>query len=390
MSPVLYLYCQHSLGMGHLVRSIALARAMTTKFEVHLLSGGQEPEGFVAPKGVTVHHLPPLGMRESQLVSLVPGQSVEDVKSARIAAIDDVLSAHRPAVLVTELYPFGRKKFSFELDHLIDAVRGRGGLVVSSVRDLLVAARQDQQRHDDRAAAKLNAVFDAVIVHADPSIARLEETFRPSIRLETPVFYSGFVVPNPPTRPERQRQRRVIVSAGGGIVGALLFRTALDMHLQTYQQSGLPMTIVAGPFLPESDWIDLQNQAEAVAGLTLIRSTPDLCAMMSEATHSISQFGYNTAIDLMVAGVAPVVVPYAAGNETEQTVRAERFARAGALVVVPERELTPETLVQALSQAQASHSGPRFDLNGAAETTHILDSMLRTARPVGNMAEAAT
>jgi hypothetical protein len=43
-----------------------------------------------------------------------------------------------------------------------------------------------------------------------------------------------------------------------------------------------------------------------------------------------------------------------------------------------------------LSAAQASHSAPRFDLNGAAETTNILDRMLRNARPVGNMAEAAT
>lgn len=389
MKPVVFLYCQHSLGMGHLVRSIALARAMVSAFDVHMLSGGQQPEGFKMPDGVTVHHLPALGMRESQLVSLVPNLGVEQVQRARIDAISALLARLRPDILITELYPFGRKKFRFELDGLISAVRGHGGIVVSSVRDLLVSARQDQQRHDDRAARTLNADFDAVIVHADPRMARLEETFCPTVQLEIPVYYSGFVVPNPPARKTAARERRVVVSAGGGIVGAPLFHAALDMHAQTYGQSALPMTLVAGPFLPEADWVDVQARAKGLPGLTVLRSTPDLCAIMSQATHSISQFGYNTAIDLMVAGVATVVVPYAAGTETEQTVRAERLAKDGMLSVVHERDLTPQRLAQALSEARIGGSSEKFALDGAGETTRILQMLQKTPGFVADLAEVA-
>ena len=166
MRPVLYLYCQHSVGMGHFVRSLALARVLGEWFEVHFLNGGRAPPGLTLPASVHFHHLSPLGMdKASQLVSLEPGVSVEQAKERRLAAIGNLIARRSPDLVVTELYPFGRKKFAFELDPLIQAARSRGAGIVCSVRDLLVSDRPDQQRHDDRTALKLDAAFDAVIVH---------------------------------------------------------------------------------------------------------------------------------------------------------------------------------------------------------------------------------
>lgn len=380
MKPALYFYCQHSVGMGHLVRSIAIARALSAAYDVHLLCGGQTPAGFDMPKGVAVHHLPALGMESAQLISLEPGRTVEDVKRARLAQLQRLL-AHVPVdVLVTELFPFGRKKFAFELDLLISAAHRRRATVACSVRDLLVSARHDQQRHDDRAAAKLNDDYDAVIVHSDPAFARLEETFQPTTPLRTPVYYSGFVVPNPPrtdarTRDDRTRERRVVVSAGGGIVGGPLFRAAIDMHRACFARTGMPMTLVAGPFLPESEWQAIVQDSAGLDGLQLLRSTPDLCALMQGATHSVSQFGYNTAIDLMVSGAAAVVAPYAARQETEQTVRAERLAAAGRVTIVREHALSGTALANALNSAVAPETAGVYALNGASETLRILDSL---------------
>lgn len=47
--PTLLFYCQHSLGMGHLVRSFAVARALTVEFEVVFLNGSLMPAGFPIP-----------------------------------------------------------------------------------------------------------------------------------------------------------------------------------------------------------------------------------------------------------------------------------------------------------------------------------------------------
>ena len=41
--PALLFWCQHSLGLGHLVRSLALAEALRERFDVVLLNGGRFP-----------------------------------------------------------------------------------------------------------------------------------------------------------------------------------------------------------------------------------------------------------------------------------------------------------------------------------------------------------
>ena len=49
--PVLLFYCQHSLGIGHLTRSFALAEALTRHFRVVFLNGGRLPPGVPVPDG---------------------------------------------------------------------------------------------------------------------------------------------------------------------------------------------------------------------------------------------------------------------------------------------------------------------------------------------------
>ena len=41
--PRLLFYCQHSVGLGHLVRSMNLADGLTRDFDVTLLNGGPWP-----------------------------------------------------------------------------------------------------------------------------------------------------------------------------------------------------------------------------------------------------------------------------------------------------------------------------------------------------------
>jgi predicted glycosyltransferase len=379
MKPVLYLYCQHSVGMGHFVRSLALSRALGQVFDVHFLNGGRAPEGLPLPVGVKFHHLAPLGMdAEAQLVSLDPNLTVEQAQRQRTSYITDLFVQHPPDVVITELYPFGRKKFAFELAPLLRAARARDAVIVCSVRDLLVSQRRDQQRHDDRTAVQLDAEFDAVIVHADPRFAKLEESFRPTQPPRTPIFYSGFVTPHGIGAPANARENRVLVSAGGGLVGGPLFRAALAMQAQSFAHTQRPMTIVAGPFLPEADWLELCQDAGDVAGLTTLRAVPDLGALMQASSHSISQCGYNTAMDILVSGVAALVVPYVTASENEQSVRAARLAALDCVGVVDAAALSAETLAAGLERlASQPGSACAFALDGARNTVRIVDELLR-------------
>ncbi len=76
--PPLLFYCQHSLGMGHLVRSLAIAGALAKRFRVVLLNGGRLPAGVMPSSGVEIVDLPPVGIGpDGRLVSRDRRRSVE-------------------------------------------------------------------------------------------------------------------------------------------------------------------------------------------------------------------------------------------------------------------------------------------------------------------------
>jgi predicted glycosyltransferase len=326
----LLFYCQHSLGIGHLTRSFALAAALREHFRVVFLNGGRLPPGLPVPAGIELIDLPALGMDDGHTV--VSRDGAHDVVSAqtlRREMIEQAVQRHRPAVLLVELFPFGRKKFAGEILPMIRAARAKGARIACSLRDILVDARPDQQQHDDRARWLTDRYFDVVLVHADRSLARLEDSFKPRRPMRTPVHYTGYVVPAREAASTTRRGAHLLVSAGGGIVGDALFSGVL--RARALLREPLPLRVVAGPFLPEAQWLALQQTAHGMPGVELLRQVPDMVAEMRQARASISQCGYNTALDIVVSRVPALVLPYATATENEQGVRALRLAQLGAL-----------------------------------------------------------
>jgi len=377
--PSLLFYCQHSLGMGHLVRSFALVRALAEQFHVIFLNGGRLPDNVSVPPGVELVQLPPVGMNEdATLSSLDPDLSLEECQRLREHLMLSTAQSARPSGVVVELFPFGRKKFRGELVKLFDAVRDGGSRrvpIICSLRDILIGGRRDQQAHDDRTAACLNEYFDAVLVHSDPGFARIDETFRPSVACHVPVHYTGFVLPHASEAPHAgHRERRILVSAGGGLVGGPLLRAAVAAHRQLWPTLGIPMTLVAGPFLPEPEWAELDAVVAQADGLTLIRSVPDLSRIMRTVGWSVSQCGYNTAMDVLASGVAGLFVPFCRGQETEQTFRAERLAACGAArtVSLPEAG-ADDALADALLELILFRPRPvALDVAGAERSARLV------------------
>ena len=392
--PTLLFYCQHSLGIGHLTRSFALVNALAQAFRVVFLNGGRLPPGVPVPQDMELIDLPPLGMDDGHTV--ISRDATHDVQAARAERqrlIAHAVATTRPAVLLVELFPFGRKKFAGEILPLIRAARRQAGgpaRVVCSLRDILVDARPDQQHHDNRARWLADRYFDAVLVHADPAFARLEDSFHPSQPMRTPAHYTGFVVPGRVAEVPVRRGPQLLVSAGGGIAGGPLFDAVLAAR--QVMPDPLPLRIVAGPFLPQDQWHGLQQLTCGMAGVELVRHVPDMVAEMRRARVSLSQCGYNTALDLVVAGVPALVVPYETVTENEQSQRAQRLARLGVLRhMSTEQARSPRALAHALAELLSFKPQPAaLGLDGALRSTQILTRLVRTPHSVRTKEPACT
>jgi len=390
--PAILFYCQHSLGMGHLVRSLALADRLSRRFRVMLLNGGRLPAAIRVPSNIQLVNLPPLGIDETnQLVSHDKRISVERALDRRQKMIRVAFDNLRPVAVLVELFPFGRKKFANEILPLLHAARAKEtrALVVCSLRDILVSRSGNQQEHDDRAAAWANEFFDVVLIHSDPSFARFEESFHSSVPLQVPIKYTGFVVPtSAPTSTLETKPKRIVVSAGGGIAGEPLLRLAIEAHEYLQKDPEIEMKVIAGPFLSEESWRALRVLARNRKQLRLVRQVPDLCGELSGAAVSISQAGYNTCLDVLRAKVPSILIPFAKEDEDEQRRRALRLQDLGAVKMIEQKDLTAEQLAAEIRRLMHSRlTTPALDLNGAENSAALIESMTAArVLPVTNLA----
>jgi predicted glycosyltransferase len=161
------------------------------------------------------------------------------------------------------------------------------------------------------------------------------------------------------------------------LVGEPLLTAAIEAQPLISAASRRPVALVAGPFLPEDAWRRLRRLAASAPDVTMRRAVPDLSYELRHAAGSVSQCGYNTAMDLLESRVPALVVPYGEGNEDEQLKRARRLEALGALRVLPAGEMTPARLAAEMSSlASFAPAASTLNLRGAERTADLLDAML--------------
>lgn len=392
MSGRVLFYVQHLLGIGHLRRTATLTRAMQEAgLAVTVVSGGHEIPGLDLG-GAELVQLPATRALDESFKTLVDesGSVVDEGwKAQRRDLLLQVWQRVRPQVLMTELFPFGRRQMRFELLPLLDAAIAATPrpVIVSSVRDILVA--QDKPERNDEMLELVARYFDLVLVHGDPGLIPFDRTFPHARRIADRIRYTGYVVDESGRRggPGSPGHDEVLVSAGGGAVGRELLEAAIAAKPLTRHADAV-WRVLVGVAESEDSFHALQRQAEAAqradsrGAIVVERARGDFPSLLANARLSVSQGGYNTTMEVLRARVPAVVVPYAAKAETEQTLRAQLLQARGLLRVVPQAELSPAVLAAACDAATAPPAQPvaPIDTGGASATARIV-AALAAGRP---------
>jgi predicted glycosyltransferase len=377
MSSVLF-HVQHLLGIGHLQRALRIAEALAQDgIAVTLVCGG-EPVALPTDRSIDVVQLTPVHARDARF-ELVDGagEPIDDaLRDGRSAVLLAAFAKARPDAVVIEGYPFARRAFRFELEPLIAAVRAARPRprLLCSVRDIVVM-RDDPQRLSD-IVARVRRDFDAVLVHGDPALIPFEASFPAAPEIADRLIYTGYVCPPPRSTSEAAATGggEVVVSAGGGAAGRALLVAALAAR-RSGCLAGLPWRLIAGTNLPEADFAALN--ADVPAGVVIERFCYNFVGLLRGCRVSVSQAGYNTVLDILAAHARAVLVPFAAERETEQPIRAERLAALGAVELVRENELSPQSLAAAIERAAAREPATiAIDTGGAVRTARLLAPMI--------------
>jgi predicted glycosyltransferase len=374
-------YVQHLLGIGHVQRAFRLADAVAREgIAVTLVSGGELPPGSICMQSARIVQLAPIRASDASFKELVGpgGQPIDEkLRATRRRVLLAAFEAARPDVVVIEAFPFGRRAFRFELEPLIEAARLRRPRprVVCSVRDIVVVPKDRMRRRE--IVDRVRTDFDFVFVHGDPNFIPLEASFSTASEIADRLIYTGYISETAPIGGEHETAGvdEVLVSVGGGAVGATLLSTALEARRRGCL-AGLTWRLLTGPNLPQQAFGTLAGALPD--GVILERYRPGFPQMLRRCRVSVSQAGYNTVLDILAARAPAVVVPFAAERETEQQLRAERLAGRAVLELVPETDLTPGRLAGAIERA--IERGPRaisIDTGGAHCSARLIANLIR-------------
>ena len=374
MTARVFFYVQHLLGIGHLRRAAVLARALADGgFDVLLVSGGGPVPLDIGR--ARLHQLPPVRARDKGLreLSRLDGTPLDDAfRTQRCRELLDLLAAEAPQAVITEQFPFGRTQLRFELVPLVEAARAMQPrpLIVSSVRDVVRRSASPQ-----RVAETIDSfsAFDAALIHADPGLVSFDRSFAGWGQVKSRAVYTGYVAeadlaPGPGDAIAGKGE--VVVSVGGGAVGAPLLRTAIAARAKS-PLADRTWRLLVGANLPESE----QRSLGGGDGVVVEPARADFPTLLRNAALSISQAGYNTVVETLCCADRAVLVPYGTARETEQSDRALALAERGMVAVVPSQTLSAESLAAAIECSLAGpsiRSFPPCDAGGAAATVEWL------------------
>jgi UDP-N-acetylglucosamine--N-acetylmuramyl-(pentapeptide) pyrophosphoryl-undecaprenol N-acetylglucosamine transferase len=97
--------------------------------------------------------------------------------------------------------------------------------------------------------------------------------------------------------------------------------------------------------------VDSLRRAYAAAGVSAktFAFIEDMAEAYAEADLVVCRAGATTVAEIAAAGVASVLIPYPHAVDDHQTANARFLANAGAAVLVPQSELSPERLAEVLA-----------------------------------------
>lgn len=378
-APCIVFYVQYLLGIGHVQRSSLIVRALCDLgADVHVIFGGM-PLPSMSFGSARVHQLTAVKSADtgfSQLVKADGSEFTANDKAQRCAQLLALCEQLKPALIVTETYPFGRRQMRFELQPLLQWVKTQvqPPILVASVRDIL---QRRSPKREQECIDTVHNYYQHVLVHGDKAFYPLEQSFAPATQISDKLSYSGYVCPKlkhtaqlPHKSDSGRTNNKIVVSIGGGSVGKEILSAALALYHSGFA-ADLQWLLITGPNMAAADKAFFKQQQQP--NLEVRELANDFLTELSNAYVSVSMAGYNTVMDLLLTKVAAVVIPFEGEGETEQMARSEVLSAANVLNVIRQSELHVQSLKEAIIDATTQHSAAiNIDNRGAQNSAQLL------------------
>lgn len=366
-------YCQHLLGIGHISRSLAICNELVKSFEVHFVQGGPFVNKTIDHPNFHHHYIQPLLMHEhnSELYDPNDENTLVEIWSLRETELKKILNYSFEHIFI-ELFPFGRNKFRFEIFSLIDQAKtiNPKALVHCSSRDIMVE-KKDKDKRNKKIVNYINQYFDTIFVHSDSQLVKLDETFSRAIDIKEKTLYTGYITQAKVSNVVFKREKLILISMGGGVVGdeLLLALSDLPIHYKKYT-----CHFILGPYSKPALKEKLELKAIEHQNMKLTGFIENFEEVMAKSSLSISLAGYNTVMNLLNTKTKAIVYPYMAN--IEQNMRAVKLEQLGFLSILRDNDFETTRLKTIIDKTLAmDYPQSEINLKGAEFCRNYLENL---------------
>ena len=282
-----------------------------------------------------------LGAKTGMEAALVPkhGYDMAWVSFSGVRGKGPLAFFFLPARLLVAFWQSARAIFA----HRPDVVLGMGGYVSFPGGMMAALLGKPLVVHEQNAIPGLaNRVLAAV---ADRVLCAFPGALKHASVTGNPVRPEIAAIAAPESRyTGRSGPIRVLVV--GGSLGAQALNDVVPRALALLTGERPVLTHQSG-----AKHVDSLRRAYAAAGVPAkaFAFIEDMAGAYAEADLVICRAGATTVAEIAAAGVASVLIPYPHAVDDHQTANARFLADAGAAVLVPQSELSPERLAEVLA-----------------------------------------
>ncbi len=304
------MYSHDTYGLGHIRRTLTIARALNQQgVDILIITGSPLTGQFRFPRGIDYVRIPGMiktdrDQYEPMAVRLAPDQ----VLTIRKEIILSVVKTFGPDLFIVDKAPLGLKKeivpaLGWIREHL---PRTRAVLGLRDVMDDAQTVRASWKRQNLFSALK--AYYDHIWVYGN------QEIYDPVAEYEIPtslipiIRFTGYLERQVRPGPDSAKgNKQVLVTAGGGKDGFALFDAFLDWY-ESRRPAWVCARMVLGPFLGEKEQDALDKRAQAL-NIPTSGFCTDMEAQIRSADLLVCMGGYNTLCEALSCTTPALVVP---------------------------------------------------------------------------------
>jgi predicted glycosyltransferase len=348
------MYSHDTFGLGHIRRTLAIARSLRkSPANILILTGSPLVGRFNIPRRVDFVRIPGMiKVTNEEYLPLSMKLEATEVLEIRKGIILSTAIAFQPDYFIVDKAPLGLKREVVDTLNWLKASRPQCTSILG-LRDIMDSSASTIEDWESKGIYEaMESLYDEIWIYGHQDFYDSIKEYRIPDPVAAKVHFTGYIPRQIPSPGEvagvkkelgiAPEERMVLLTTGGGGDGFPVLNTFLEAFERRKLPADTRVVVVTGPFLSNLHFKEVHRRCRAMGFVTL-KFHRYMEALIGSAQVVVSMGGYNTVCEIISQCKPLLIIPRTVPRE-EQLIRAQVLCSKGYCDYLHPKELTPEAV----------------------------------------------